>query len=64
MLTEIPALVSVDLGARVLNAKLRAVCGWQLLNPSNSYHLVSPFPPTAVADVLTEGDTVAVGLLA
>ena len=34
------------------------------LNSLNSYHLVSSFPPTAVADVLGEGDKVVVGLVA
>ena len=45
-------------------AELRAVSGSQLLNPLNSYYLVSSFPPTAVADVLGEGDKVVVGLVA
>jgi hypothetical protein len=48
----------------VPKAKLRAVSGSQLLNSLNSYHLVSSFPPTAVADVLGEGDKVVVGLVA
>ena len=43
-------------------AKLRAVSRSQLLNSLNSYLLVSSFPPTAVADVLGEGDKVVVGL--
>jgi hypothetical protein len=45
-------------------AKLRAVSGSQLLNSLNTYHLVSSFPPTAVADVLGEGDNAIVGLVA
>jgi hypothetical protein len=36
----------------------------QLLNSLNSYHLVSFFSPTAVADALGEGDKVVVGLVA
>ncbi len=48
----------------VHKAKLRTVSGSQLLNSLNSYHLVSSFPPTAVADVLGEGDKVVVGLVA
>ena len=62
MLTEIPALVSVDVAGRVPNAKLRVVWGWQLLNSMNFYHS-SLLPPTAVADLFGERDAVAVGLV-
>ena len=42
----------------VLKAKLRAVSRSQLHSSLNSYHLISFFPPTAVADILGEGDKV------
>ena len=34
----------------------------QLLSSLNSYHFTSFFPPTAVADILGEGDELVVGL--
>ena len=46
----------------VPKVRLRAVSRSQVFHGLlNSYHLVSFFPPAAVADILGEGDEVVVG---
>jgi len=48
----------------VPKARLRASADRSFVVSLNSYHLVSFFPPTRVADILGEGDKAVVGLVA